>query len=459
MRMVALAIALIVVAVGAVRPADAKSGCRGAPWGAIIAGPDGNVWFGELGPLEGPRALRACIGRITPAGAITEFPTAFARGFIEGGISDLASGADGNIWFSRSWPSRRVGRMTPSGGVTMFDVGAFADSVTPGPDGNVWFVMPSDVGVDVGVGSVSPSGTVRRLPLRGFAPIDLTSGPDGHLWATGVVFTGRMPPRIARITPSGEVTLFRAGRGALTDIIAGPDDDLWFIEQPWVDSEPPEYRIGRITTAGSVTMFSLGPRARGLVESLALGPDGNIWFTLPNQGGVGRMSPQGVVTVFRRGIVRGSAPDAITAGADGNLWFTQGDPPLSGRAVLARMTPTGTVTEFPPTPTIGPVRLPGLTAAVVSLHCPPVAAGACRGTLRVDGPSGGLLGARRYALDAGQHGEFAVPLRAAPRAGLRSGRAMRVAVRVIWRPGRAIGSVERGAVLRAPRPVLPAVTG
>ena len=55
----------------------------GQPYG-IAAGPDGNLWF--AGSLGGN------IGRITPAGAVTEFPASDA-------IS-IAAGPDGALWFA-----------------------------------------------------------------------------------------------------------------------------------------------------------------------------------------------------------------------------------------------------------------------------------------------------------------------------------------------------------------------
>ena len=45
---------------------------------------------------------------------------------------------------------------------------------------------------------------------------------------------------------------------------------------------------------------------------------------------------------FGRGISRHAYPDRIVAGPDGNLWFTE-----FAQDRIARMTPGGTVTEFP----------------------------------------------------------------------------------------------------------------
>jgi virginiamycin B lyase len=43
-----------------------------------------------------------------------------------------------------------------------------------------------------------------------------------------------------------------------------------------------------------------------------------------------------------------SEPRAITTGSDGNIWFTEGTEFTGAPAKLARITPTGTVTEFAP---------------------------------------------------------------------------------------------------------------
>ena len=59
------------------------------------------------------------IGRITPAGVITEFeiPTPFS------GPRALAAGPDGNIWFSEFHASK-IGRITMDGVVTEFRAAA-----------------------------------------------------------------------------------------------------------------------------------------------------------------------------------------------------------------------------------------------------------------------------------------------------------------------------------------------
>jgi len=54
---------------------------------------------------------------------------------------------------------------------------------------------------------------------------------------------------------------------------------------------------------------------------LAIGPDGNLWFTTGTMTLIGRMSPTGVFTTFPTATARPS--HKIVAGPDGNMWFTQ----------------------------------------------------------------------------------------------------------------------------------------
>ncbi len=72
----------------------------------IAAGPDGALWFTDLGGNK--------IGRITTAGKITEFaiPTV---GSWPGGI---AAGPDGALWFTEL--AGRIGRVTTAGAITEF---------------------------------------------------------------------------------------------------------------------------------------------------------------------------------------------------------------------------------------------------------------------------------------------------------------------------------------------------
>jgi streptogramin lyase len=63
---------------------------------------------------------------------------------------------------------------------------------------------------------------------------------------------------------------------------------------------------------------------------------------------IDRVTPTGTITEFPTGVL-GSSPRGITPGSDGNLWFTD-----YGTNSVGRITTSGTITEFPvPTPDAG----------------------------------------------------------------------------------------------------------
>src|SRR4051794_10574312 len=76
----------------------------------------------------------------------------------------------------------------------------------------------------------------------------ITTGPDGNLW-----FTEQNAGRIGKMSPAGamlnEYSLFVSGT-ALGAITTGPDGNVWFTENG-------TNRIGRITTSGAVSEFTI----------------------------------------------------------------------------------------------------------------------------------------------------------------------------------------------------------
>src|SRR5262249_43079039 len=70
------------------------------PFG-ITRGPDGNLWFTE--------SLAGRIGRITPAGVVTEFSAGITPG---GQPAEITAGPDGNLWFTEQFP-HPTRRLTP----------------------------------------------------------------------------------------------------------------------------------------------------------------------------------------------------------------------------------------------------------------------------------------------------------------------------------------------------------
>jgi virginiamycin B lyase len=217
-------------------------------------------------------------------------------------------GPDGNLWFTEQ--VGKIGRITPAGVITEFSVptaNSGPDGITAGPDGNLWFTE----GEAGKIGRIATGGVITEftIPTANSRPDSITTGPDGNLWFTE---TAPAANRIGRITTAGVVTEFPipSADAEPTGITAGPDGALWFTELGG---------IGRITTSGTFSPTSPFLVSNGPV-SIVTGPDGNLWFAEELAMKVGRITPSGTVTTF----ATTRFPNAITTGPDGNLWFTEG---------------------------------------------------------------------------------------------------------------------------------------
>jgi streptogramin lyase len=295
----------------------------------IVTGPDGNLWFTELG---GNR-----IGRMTPTGTVTEFSV--VTGF---GVRGIVGASDGNLWFVTD--DGTISRITPAGAQAGFDAGdtmfGAADPymVAEGSDGNMWFTNwdYSRISKRTPLGAV----TSYAAGING-RPYDIVAGPDGNLWFTE---PNANASRIGRITPAGSVTLFQLALGTRPyGITVGPDGNLWFAQRG-------NDAIGRITPSGTVTEFSAGITPGSTPLTITTGADGNLWFTEFEGHRIGRITPTGTVTEFSAGITPGSAPYGITAGPDGQIWFTERDGNRIGRIIATEAVPPPAPAPAPATP-------------------------------------------------------------------------------------------------------------
>ncbi|HEV3256736.1 MAG TPA: hypothetical protein VG013_07655, partial [Gemmataceae bacterium] len=200
--------------------------------------------------------------------------------------------------------------------------------ITAGPDGNLWFTSTSGAYV----GSITTAGVVTTYSTASirYNPYDICAGPDGNLWFTAFGFSP--PDAIGKITTGGTITMYSLGSGVTPHgICAGPDGNLWFTESG-------ANKLGKITTGGSVTTYTIPTTGSG-PEDICAGPDGNLWFTESSSNKIGKITPAGVVTEYA--LTTGSSPQCIVAGPDGNLWFTE-----SGSNKIGRITTGGVITEF-----------------------------------------------------------------------------------------------------------------
>lgn len=179
-------------------------------------------------------------------------------------------------------------------------------SATLGPDGAVWFV--SQYEVDPGVGSASRRASRTRREMG----------------------TPRCCSRLIRVDSSGAVST--RGRDLFSSRqiwgLTSAAGSLWVATTERGYAAP--FRIWRYETDGS-SRSTVVPQPPG---DLISGPDGNLWWQVT--GGIGRMSRDGVpLPTYSVSI---SPP--LVAGLD-VAWARSGAPSLQ------RISPDGSMTEFP----------------------------------------------------------------------------------------------------------------
>ena len=72
-----------------------------------------------------------------------------------------------------------------------------------------------------------------------------------------------------------------------------------------------------------------------------------MWFTVTGQPKIGRITPAGTITLFP--LPAGTVPGNLILGADGNVWAT-----ATRADRIVRVTPAGEVAEFALAPNSGP---------------------------------------------------------------------------------------------------------
>jgi virginiamycin B lyase len=286
-------IALLLIGATAARESRADDAIREFPLSAvghrpqaIVLGSDGNLWATEV--------IKKKILKITPDGAITEYPV---PGDKVGVLQGIAAGPDGNLWFT----SREENAIR-----TITTMGEFKDT----------FTLPS-------------KATKPDKFNAGAWPRVIIAGADGYLW-----FSELAANNIGRINLKGEIKEFPVptAESSPYGLAIGSDKNIWFTESA-------KDKIGRLDpTTGRIDEFDLST-AKGLPRDLTAGPDGNLWFSLNQADRIGRISLKGEIKEFV--LAKGTRPIGIAPGADGNIWFAG-----FGTAKLGRISPQGNVEEF-----------------------------------------------------------------------------------------------------------------
>ena len=285
---------------------------RTAQINAITRGPDGNLWFAEETGLK--------VGKITPAGVITEYPIPGARG-----LTGIAAGPDGNIWFTDELAAF-VGHIDTNGGsfhlITLSRL-SHPQGITAGPDGNMWFVdelQSVSLGQGFKVGKITMSGHVTEYATHVsagfFSPYNyaysaITTGPDGNLWFTNPQIAAQGRNFLGVMSTGGQILHAFNLADTPIAITSGPGGLLWVTETAHVAS---------VSTNGTETEVAL-QRNFGYT-GICTGPDGNVWFSAARS--IGYVVPGTYALTQYRPVDYTSFlfVSGIITGADNALWIT-----------------------------------------------------------------------------------------------------------------------------------------
>ena len=227
--------------------------------------------------------------------------------------------------------------------------GVEADSITTGPDGNLWFTG-LDQGTTEFIGQFNlTSHDIVEYP----APSGLILNSNGSAITVGPTATfgsSRGAGRIGQFNlTTHTVSEFPLPMGMHQDtlsITAGPDGNLWFTIFGQQEGGTSIGAIGQINpVTHAIAEFPV--QDGDVPDSITPGPDGNLWFTTQVSGDIGQINPTThAIAEFPSGIAGRSV--SITTGPDGDLWFTGIDTIGGVGGVVGRIDPTTHVTaDFP----------------------------------------------------------------------------------------------------------------
>jgi streptogramin lyase len=251
---------------------------------SITAGPDGNIWFIE----------QMAIGKITPIGITAEYPSST----VLSPSSQITGGPDGNLWFTET-AKDEVARITPSGAITEFPLLSSKppgltiapQPITLGPDGNLW---AGGFGPFSGAPIWRINAGGAATPYTAPQAINITSGLDGNLWYTELNYN-----KIVKLRTNGTFTEYSTPRA--TAIAVGPDGNIWF-------TEPVDNKIGKLVLSTvppdnlvtlSQTSLTFNATAGGsppVPQTITVTPSTSTAFTVTAGAAWLSVSPSGNLT-------------------------------------------------------------------------------------------------------------------------------------------------------------------
>ena len=182
-----------------------------------------------------------------------------------------------------------------------------------------------------------------KPPTKSTVYRGITAGPDGNVWFSDnngealvrTEMTGKAKSFALHFTENGNTFGFEP----LSPTVGA--DGKFYITTDGTDPKNGAGMIGVLTTGGAFKIHD-SPAKDDLGDNgLALGPDGNVWFA--EKAHIAKITPTGTITEFAypSGLNDNAAAGVVT-GPDHKVWFTE-----YFTLKIANIDPsTGTITEF-----------------------------------------------------------------------------------------------------------------
>jgi streptogramin lyase len=219
-------------------------------------------------------------------------------------------------------------------------------------------------------------GEISRFPVRHLCfESAIAAAPHGGVLARTCEGGGEGKQSLVNVTPSGEVVRLAAVESPAGPEVVGTEGEIWAAENS-LDYPYPPASVDRIAPDGTVSHLSISSGERGeqtVVRGLTIGAEGALWaaigefspiggdpFETSYGGEIVRIAPDGSEVTFQ--VPEGIEPLGIALGPDGNLWFTgargfsYGEHHYTpGFGYIGRITPAGEISTYPtPSPHSGP---------------------------------------------------------------------------------------------------------
>ena len=275
---------------------------------AVAIAPDGAPWFAASGLLL----------RVASDDTVSAWPQPAPGGLAPSLVSDGL----GSLWVALWGPPASLGRFDTvthtALSAPLTDALARPTTLASNGMGGVWV----SGGNEPIVGGVNAIDDVTVIATES-APTPITLSTAGLAVASdGQIFVSDYDQgRIGRVAADGSFSWTDLGgtANAPSGLAADVDGSVWFVSL----GKPNE--IGRVASDGTLVTYPLAapttPISDKSLSTIARGPDGSVWFALPEQQALGRMSDAGQ-EIFTVGLASGSYPVGLAFDPSGRLWFT-----------------------------------------------------------------------------------------------------------------------------------------